>query len=94
MLMIRVAVVLLCAGLMIPLAQAGPGCTCRANGQKYEMGQLLCIRGKLSRCTMNLNNPSWKTIADICPEARLPLSILKLLTAVPAHDARAIRQCG
>lgn len=91
--MIRLAVIVLCAGLMIPQTLAGPGCTCRANGEKYEQGQILCIRGKLSRCTMNLNNPSWKTISDICPEVRLPRSLLKLLADGPAHDAGALRQC-
>ena len=54
------------------LASAGPECKCRAEGQQYSQGQILCIRGKLSRCEMFLNNTSWKVIADICPLAVLP----------------------
>ena len=53
------------------LASAGPDCKCRANGQRYSQGQILCIRGKLSRCEMFINNPSWKVIADSCPQASL-----------------------
>lgn len=53
-----------------PRVQAGAACTCRANGQKYEQGQILCIRGKLARCAMQLNNPTWKVLADSCPETR------------------------
>jgi hypothetical protein len=50
--------------------QAKKNCYCRANDRQYEQGQVLCLRGKLARCEMNLNNPSWKIIAQICPEAR------------------------
>ena len=53
------------------LASAGPNCKCRANGQQYSQGQILCIRGKLSRCEMFINNPSWKVITDSCPQASL-----------------------
>ena len=52
-------------------ASAGPDCKCRANGQRYSIGQIMCIRGKLSRCEMFINNPSWKVIGDICPQASL-----------------------
>lgn len=57
-------------------ARAGPSCTCRANGQKFEQGQILCIRGKLARCEMFLNNSSWKIISDICPQASLSLGAI------------------
>jgi hypothetical protein len=57
---------------MAAAASAGPECKCRADGQEYSQGQILCIRGKLSRCEMALNNTSWKVIADICPLADLP----------------------
>jgi hypothetical protein len=53
-------------------AGAGPECKCRANGQRYSQGQILCIRGRLARCEMFLNNPSWKPLADVCPVASLP----------------------
>jgi len=49
-------------------------CTCRANGISYKQGQILCIRGQLARCDMNLNNSSWKIIAPTCPEARLAMA--------------------
>jgi hypothetical protein len=55
-------------------AAADPNCKCRYFGERYELGTLMCIRGKLSRCEMVLNNTSWKTIADYCPQASLPQS--------------------
>ena len=54
--------------------QAHKNCYCRANDKKYEQGQVLCLRGKLARCEMNLNNPSWKIIAQTCPESRFSSS--------------------
>ena len=59
------------AGFAMP-ASAGPECKCRADGQQYSQGQILCLFGKLQRCEMALNNSSWKVIADICPLADLP----------------------
>jgi len=35
------------------------------------MATTMCIRGNLRRCEMNLNNTSWKQIADFCPQAGL-----------------------
>jgi hypothetical protein len=58
------------AGYAALPASADPNCTCRANGQSYELGQILCIRGKLAQCQMSLNNTSWQVIAEMCPEAR------------------------
>ena len=78
----HLTVLMMCAGIFAPQAQGGAGCTCNANGQKYEQGQMLCIRGKLSRCTMNLNNPSWKVVADTCPEVRLPRAAPGLLALI------------
>jgi hypothetical protein len=49
--------------------QAHKDCYCRANDIQYEQGQVLCLFGKLARCEMNLNNPSWKIVAPICPES-------------------------
>ena len=59
------AVLIGCTG-----ARADPNCTCRANGQSYALGQIVCIRGKLAQCQMNLNNTSWQTIAETCPESK------------------------
>ena len=68
------------AGFMISLmattAAAGPQCKCRAYGQEYPQGQILCIRGKLARCGMNLNNSSWNVILNSCPQAELSPSPL------------------
>jgi hypothetical protein len=47
-------------------------CKCRAAGHNYSQGQILCIRGQLARCEMNQNIPTWKIIAQTCPEARSP----------------------
>ena len=63
-------------------ASAGPNCTCRAaDGQKFEQGHVMCIRGRLARCEMLLNNPTWKIIADSCPQA--DISPLRLPVARP-----------
>jgi hypothetical protein len=60
---------------------AAHNCTCRANGQAFAQGQIVCIRGKLSQCQMNQNVPTWQIISDTCPEARLLLS-LPVFTAI------------
>ena len=58
--------------LATPLpASADPNCRCRLFGEYYEIGATVCIRGNLRRCEMNLNNTSWKQIADFCPQASL-----------------------
>jgi hypothetical protein len=65
-------------------------CTCRANGQAFAQGQIACIRGKLSQCQMNQNVPTWQTIADTCPEARLP-SIAARLAAISLPVPQSLR---
>ena len=65
---------------------AAHNCTCRANGVSYKQGQIICIRGKLAKCDMNLNNSSWKIIAPTCPEANLwstPVDMAAILTTPP-----------
>ncbi len=57
--------------LATPAAGADPNCRCRLFGEYYDLGTTMCIRGNLRRCEMNLNNTSWKQIADFCPQARL-----------------------
>ncbi len=57
--------------LTAPAASADPNCRCRLYGEYFELGTTLCIRGNLRRCEMNLNNTSWKQIADFCPQANL-----------------------
>jgi hypothetical protein len=68
-----IAILLAFFGAATAAAQeAHKNCKCLANKQQYEQGQVACIRGKLARCEMVLNNPSWKVLADACPETRLP----------------------
>jgi hypothetical protein len=61
-------------GIALAEDAAHKNCQCRANEKKYEQGQILCLHGKLARCEMNLNNPSWKIIAQSCPETSLKYS--------------------
>ncbi|MGX7873182.1 hypothetical protein ACVDG5_010655 [Mesorhizobium sp. ORM6] len=45
---------------------------CLANGKSYPVGQVACLtvadQSHLARCDMVLNNTSWTTIDDHCPE--------------------------
>jgi hypothetical protein len=74
--------ILLTTGLAAE-AQAGSACTCRADGRNFSQGQIACIRGKLARCDMNLNNPTWKIVANTCPEARRTESLRLLAKLFP-----------
>lgn len=71
---------------------AGKNCVCKANGRDYHEGDIACIRGRLSRCEMFLNNTSWKKIADDCPEVKLDvtpslIARLRLLQGTPSLEA-------
>jgi hypothetical protein len=50
---------------------ADPNCTCRASGRKFQIGEIVCIRGRLAQCQMNQNSPSWQPIGDTCPQSRM-----------------------
>ncbi|GKX34011.1 MAG: hypothetical protein MnENMB40S_16290 [Rhizobiaceae bacterium MnEN-MB40S] len=57
----------------------GIECTCVANGERIEIGQVVCLRpgsGKpfMARCERVLNNTSWKRLQDGCPTANLDIS--------------------
>lgn len=56
-------------------ANADPNCKCRANGTKFDIGDIACIRlpsgSRLVQCEMVLNNTSWKILSGSCPSARL-----------------------
>jgi len=75
-------------------AQADPNCKCRYFGHRYELGTVMCVMGKLSRCVMVINNTSWKPIANGCPQASLSLPLnrqatvarLAALTAGTVHS--------
>ena len=62
----------LAGSLFAAPATADPNCKCRYYGNRYELGTVMCVMGKLSQCVMNLNNTSWKPISDGCPEVSLP----------------------
>ncbi len=55
-------------------ALAGPNCTCRFQGENFQIGEVACILGQLKQCEMKLNNTSWRTLSEGCPQARLPQS--------------------
>ncbi len=45
-------------------------CFCRANGQRYQVGTLTCVRKKIARCIMVLNNPNWSLSNTPCPPTK------------------------
>ncbi len=51
--------------------KADPKCQCRFQGQRYELGEFACIRSKLARCDMFLNNTSWTFLDDSCGAVKL-----------------------
>jgi hypothetical protein len=57
-------------------ALAGEDCECVGNGKKIKEGGVVCLQigsstRYLARCERNLNNTSWKKIADGCPTASM-----------------------
>ncbi len=61
-------------------------CMCRANNKTYSQGVVLCLNGKLARCEMALNNPSWKTISGTCPQAASRYPFSPIVLSVTATD--------
>lgn len=53
------------------LTKFDPKCMCRANGQRYTLGEYACIQSKLARCEMFLNNTTWKFTSDSCGSVKL-----------------------
>jgi len=43
-----------------------PKCQCRYQGQRYNIGEFACIRAKIARCDMFLNNTTWTFLDDSC----------------------------
>ncbi len=60
---------------MLSLPLTGPAaadeCMCRANGERFELGSVVCLKlpsgDRLARCGKVLNNTSWKMLGDGCP---------------------------
>ncbi len=54
-------------------AAADIDCRCRAAGQSYELGQVVCLKmangARLARCDMAQNVTSWTFLSDGCPLA-------------------------
>lgn len=54
-------------------ALAGETCQCRAGGQYYNTGSIICMgkgeNRQIARCEMALNNTSWKMLGEQCPHA-------------------------
>ena len=60
-----------------PLPGNRPPCTCRANGQHYELGERACLSTpqgyRLATCTLSQNVTSWRVSGESC--------VVSLLTA-------------
>ena len=46
-------------------------CQCRFEGQRYNIGEYACIRSKIARCDMFLNNTTWTFLEDSCGVSKL-----------------------
>lgn len=46
-------------------------CQCRFQGQRYNVGEYACIRSKIARCDMFLNNTTWTFLEDSCGISKL-----------------------
>ena len=51
--------------------KSDPKCMCRFQGQRYNIGEYACIRSKMARCDMFLNNTTWTFLDDSCGSVRL-----------------------
>jgi hypothetical protein len=72
-------------------ATADPNCTCRYAGQNYALGEYACIRGRLARCEMVLNNTAWTFISEGCPQVerrRAPPAVIPVQAGI--HDGEAV----
>lgn len=70
-------------GLGLALALAGattapvsPGsgpayrdCRCLAQGERFRLGERVCLRGRIAVCERVLNNTSWRVTQEPCPPA-------------------------
>ncbi|WP_306028848.1 hypothetical protein [Stappia sp. MMSF_3263] len=72
-------------------AGANMNCTCRFFGTDYKLGDMICLRGpngpRMARCSMNLNNTTWKTLERSCPTSlrQAPHTIATLAGLPAAH---------
>jgi len=54
------------------LNQPNVPCSCRYRGKDFHLGETICIRARLARCEMTLNNTSWKFTGRGCPVSMAP----------------------
>ena len=54
-----------------PSSAVKADCICRSVGRTFHLGQEACIRGRVARCEMVLNNTSWRMTGVPCPQASL-----------------------
>lgn len=66
--------------------KSDPKCLCRFQGQRYSVGEYVCIRSKLARCDMFLNNTTWTFLEDSCGSVKLD----KLPQSVPASQMASL----
>ena len=71
------------AFLLLAGGNAQSDCKCRAAGRYFVQDQVICIKGKLARCGMSLNNSSWTITAESCPQSILPAAPKKLANLSP-----------
>ncbi len=69
--------IFLLASALPATGQIAEGPVCVANGQTYRQGETACIElpcqtPYLARCTMVLNNSSWRKESDQCPLSAVP----------------------
>ncbi len=68
-------------------AAADIDCRCRAAGQSYELGAVVCLKmangARLARCDMAQNVTSWTFLSDGCPVA----SALEMTPVEPAKSS-------
>ena len=76
------------------IAEDGPSnCRCRYFGEYYAQGSTICMKTphglRVARCTMNLNNSSWKISDKTCPVSRRdrrPTTPVRLACLVDGRD--------
>lgn len=91
------ALVLALAAIALPVSvvadgatTADPKCKCRFQGQRFNVGDYVCIRSQLARCDMFLNNTTWTFLDDSCGSVKLE----PLPQSRPAHTLAALSNGG
>lgn len=42
-------------------------CRCLAQGERFRIGERICLRGRIAVCDRVLNNTSWRLTEETCP---------------------------